>query len=295
MRILILHNPGAGSGDDLDEATLVGAFERAGHAAGYHSLKEGGDFAAAAGRADVVVVAGGDGTVGKVARGLGDAWPRLAILPLGTANNIARAIGSEVELDAMAAGIADWRERGFNIGVVEGPWTPRRFLESVGVGALAETVAAGNARDHEGEAKRRFGEEAPPHFLREAQPRDWRVTADGTELPGDLLFVEVLNVPIAGSGLRLASGEWRVSDGLLDVVTLRAAGREALARWAETDRSRVPETTDRIQARRVELDWADGALRIDDDCPEHPGGTVRLTVTLAEERLRVLVPPTREE
>jgi diacylglycerol kinase (ATP) len=294
MRILILHNPGAGGGN-LDADALVGAFGRAGHAADYRSLKEEGDFTEAAERAEVVVVAGGDGTVGKVVRRLGGCWPRLAILPLGTANNIARAIGAEVELDAVAEGLAGWRERAFNIGLVEGPWQRRLFLESVGVGALAEMVAAGNARDHDGEAKRRFGEEAPPRFLREAPPRDWRATADGTALPGDLLFIEVLNVPIAGSGFRLARGEWRVGDGMLDVVTLREAGRERLAGWAETDRSSVPEAIDRMPARRVELDWTGGALRIDDDCPEHPGGTVRLAVTLAEERLRVLVPPGTED
>lgn len=290
MRILILHNPGAGGGN-LDRATLIGAFERAAHTIEYRSLKEADDFTEAAASSEVVVVAGGDGTVGKVVRRLGDCCPRLAILPLGTANNIARAMGSQVDVDVMADGIGGWRERSFNIGVVEGPWPRRLFLEGVGVGAVAEIVAAGNARDHDGEAKRRFGEEAPPRFLREAQPCDWQASADGTALPKDLLFIEVLNVPIAGSGFRLAWGAWRVGDGMLDVVTLRAAERERLAQWAEGDRNRVPQAIDRMPARRVEFDWSGGALRIDDDIPEHPGGTVRIAVTLAQEQLRVLVPP----
>ena len=252
MRVLILHNPGAGGGN-CDGSTLVAAFERAGHAVVY--LETGAEgLAPAAAEVELVVLAGGDGTIGKAVRGLGGSWPRLAILPLGTANNIARALGVDASIEAIASGLEQWEEDGFDVGVVEGPWERRLFLESVGVGAFAEVVAEGNARKLEGEAKRRFGQEAPARFLREAAPRDWRATADGAVLPNDLLLIEMLNVPIEGPGLRLAAGRGRSGDGMLDVVTLRAAGREALARWTETDRSELPEPVECRTALSIEFE-----------------------------------------
>jgi diacylglycerol kinase (ATP) len=293
MRVLILHNPGAGGGN-CNAGMLIAAFEAEGHAVDYRSTKAAPDWTEAAGQAEVVVVAGGDGTIAKVVRVLGDNWPLLAILPLGTANNIARALGVWANAAAVAAGLASWPDRGFNVGMVDGPWERRLFLEGVGVGAFADLVAEGNARDVEGEEKREFGDAAPARILREAAPRDWRATADGAPLPPDLLLIEMLNVPIAGPGLRLVRGRGRTGDGMLDVVTLRAEAREAMARWTEGDRERPPEAAERRTARRIEFEWAGGALRIDDDCPEHPGGKVRVAVTLADERLRVLVPPDGE-
>lgn len=65
----------------------------AGHDIVYRSTREPG-WEKAIADADLVAVAGGDGTVGKALTALGDIEPPLiAVLPLGSANNIARALG----------------------------------------------------------------------------------------------------------------------------------------------------------------------------------------------------------
>ena len=53
--------------------------------------------------ADLVVAAGGDGTVATAARVLAGRKIPLAILPLGTANNIARSLNSDGPLDTLVA------------------------------------------------------------------------------------------------------------------------------------------------------------------------------------------------
>ena len=82
------------------------AARKAGLPTTYQSIKDK-DFKAALGENwDLVLVAGGDGTVAKVARCLVDRDIAhripIAILPVGTANNIARSLGIEGEVGGPA-------------------------------------------------------------------------------------------------------------------------------------------------------------------------------------------------
>ena len=88
----LLHNPKAGRGE-YSEKNLKRALRAAGHKVDYHSTKERGWKKAIASAKGLIVVAGGDGTVGKVARELIGRKTSLSVLPLGTANNLARALG----------------------------------------------------------------------------------------------------------------------------------------------------------------------------------------------------------
>jgi diacylglycerol kinase (ATP) len=93
----------------------------------------------------VVLVAGGDGTVAKVARCLvdRDAAHRIpiAILPVGTANNIARSLGIEGEVGGLLSGLSNAKTRYLDVGLARGPWGERNFLEAVGCGSIAEAIA----------------------------------------------------------------------------------------------------------------------------------------------------------
>src|SRR4030095_11007921 len=66
--------------------------------------------------ADFVVVGGGDGTVSSVARAMAGAATPIAVLPLGTANNIAKCLGVHC---SWRHAIANWRfdsRRDFEFG-----------------------------------------------------------------------------------------------------------------------------------------------------------------------------------
>src|SRR5881396_3389116 len=92
MRIILMHNPKAGRGNHARKE-LMAALANAGHHAIYQSTKKSDYKKALKKSVDVVLAAGGDGTVGKVGRELIDSGVPLGVLPLGTANNLACSLG----------------------------------------------------------------------------------------------------------------------------------------------------------------------------------------------------------
>src|ERR671919_93707 len=88
MKVTLVYNPGAGTDEQLSADELLGMIRRAGHTAILKSAKND-DWSSVLERpGDIVAVAGGDGTVGKVANCLLGKDIPIAVLPLGTANNI---------------------------------------------------------------------------------------------------------------------------------------------------------------------------------------------------------------
>ena len=95
VKTLLIHNPKAGS--KLPSAAELTRDAKAAQLDPiYQDIKGRGFKAALAKKWDLVIVAGGDGTVTKVARELKNRKTPLAILPSGTANNIASSLGVSV-------------------------------------------------------------------------------------------------------------------------------------------------------------------------------------------------------
>src|SRR4051794_13982839 len=91
-RATLIHNEKAGD-KRHNRAALVALLEGAGYAVAYFAAKHS-DLAEALGHpAELVVAAGGDGTVARVVAQARSDGPPIAVLPLGTANNIATSLG----------------------------------------------------------------------------------------------------------------------------------------------------------------------------------------------------------
>src|SRR5438270_14040835 len=91
-RATLIHNDKAGDRRH-SRAGLIELLERAGYSVAYFPAKHS-DLAEALGHpAEIVVSAGGDGTVARVAREARAEGPPTAILPLGPANNISHSLG----------------------------------------------------------------------------------------------------------------------------------------------------------------------------------------------------------
>jgi lipid kinase YegS len=199
-----------------------------GHTVYPHLTFEGGDarrFAReAAGRgAELVVAAGGDGTINEVVNGLND-WaeaegrdemPRLGVVPLGTANDFAG--GLHVPKDPEEALLVGVRGTGYpvDLATVNG----RCFLNVSTGGFGAE--ATDEASD---ELKRMLGPIAyvftgVKKFVT-LHPSTARFTSGGETLhDGDFLIFAVGNARRTGGGVRLTS-EADLSDGLLDLCVV---------------------------------------------------------------------------
>jgi YegS/Rv2252/BmrU family lipid kinase len=89
---------------------------------------------------DLVVAAGGDGTIAEVARGLAGSPARLGIIPLGTANVLAQELGLSFAPRAVAASLAFGRTRAIWPGIASGSAGSRLFVQMLGIGFDAQVV-----------------------------------------------------------------------------------------------------------------------------------------------------------
>ena len=231
---------------------------------------------------DIVAAAGGDGTIGRAARRLAGTGVPLAILPLGTANNIARSVGTSTDIDALIEGWTNARRIRVDLGVVTGPWGARFFVEGVGSGLLPTAIS---------EAKRRDDfDDLPAHtqvvegittvndVLSRLQPAQWTIVADGERTTQEFLLVEVLNLGAIGPNLVLSPGA-NPSDGLFRVVMAGEQHREELARYLQgliDGRNDTPSLMSQ-PARQVMLEGA-SEVHVDDEVCSAEGRTIEMHV-----------------
>src|SRR5262245_7283909 len=145
MRTLLLHNPTAGASHP-NHVELTDQLKQAGFAPVYQSTKDKAWKDVLKERWDLVVVAGGDGTVARAARALWNRKVALAIVPVGTANNIARALGLDGDPETIVPRLPFATARKLDIGLACGPWGERRFLEAVGFGLIAKAISQSGPR-----------------------------------------------------------------------------------------------------------------------------------------------------
>jgi len=239
--------------------------------------EHGGGLArrAAAARVGLVFAVGGDGTVRACANALAGTGVRLAIVPRGTANLTAHALGIPHRLDAALAAGFDGPDRVIDLGMADGAG----FTAMAGIGLDAAVVGATRRL-----LKLRLGwfayaEAGLAHLT--GSPTRFTIRLDG----GDPLERRARSVVVGNAGF-LPGGfallpDARPDDGLLDVGILGPAslpdwlrvGYRVLRRSRRDDRH-----LERLRARRVEI-TADAVLpRQADGEIIGPGRSLTVTV-----------------
>src|SRR5690606_29829935 len=107
--------------------------------------------------------------------------------------------------------------------------------------------------------------------LAAAEPSRPGLVVDGSELGGEWLLVEMLNIAYAGPGLQLAP-DADPGDGLLDLMCLAAERRTEALDWLEVAEGRGPAPASLRRCRSVRFGWDGGPLRIDDAEPDPAAG-----------------------
>ncbi|WP_439595141.1 diacylglycerol/lipid kinase family protein [Falsiroseomonas sp.] len=293
MKLLLLHNDSAGAGD-VSATRLQAAFREAGFAVTYRAQGQARLAAADLRAADVLVVAGGDGTVAGALRDYRGEVPRFAIVPLGTANNIATSLGlTGCSPEAIAAGLREGRDQPVDIARLRRAEGEADIVEGLGAGAIAAAIQAADRDDLPGETNHHRCLRLIPDFIARAEPGDWEVRVDGVALPRDLLLVEVMNGPLIGPNLQPAALA-QPGDGLLDVAFLRPEGRAALlramARSEEEGGIPRPLPLEHVRGREVTLRLRDTVLRLDDDFETLGAEPQEMTLTLTRPPVHILLP-----
>ncbi len=287
MRVLLLHNPTAGE-STVAAPDLTGAFQDAGHDVRYRSTEPSWQDALD-GPFDVVVVAGGDGTVREAAIALVDHHRNdlpLSIVPTGVANNIARSLRSGVGPQEIAVGLNQARRVRLPIGSARAPWGSQRFVESAGVGLapllegpVEPTIAAGAARLQ--------------RLLETARLQHITVEVDGRDASGEYYLVLAINTRSIGPQLELVSPTDAAHPSLRVLLvgeSERAMLSEALTRICRGERGTVPLSA--LPAGEVVVGWLKGQGHLDDAAwPGNGHGDGRVTLII-ETTLPVLVPDT---
>lgn len=225
---------------DAVGARLADAFARNGRSLDVE-IVAGEDLIAALERAEVdaeidaIVAGGGDGTVSAAA---GAAWrggKALGVLPAGTMNLFARALGLPLDLDQAIAALATAAPAAIDIATADG----RPFVHQVSIGLQPETVRARRAFEYQGRIGKMWASlRAAIRTFRQAPTMRVGLHFGGDTVRGRFSFVAVTNNPYGEGHMPYPD---RLDTGLLGVY------------WAERLRSR--------QAARLAADLLRGQWR----------------------------------
>ena len=233
MSIVAIINPISGAGADRGAAArrvaLVDAeAKRRGLTADIHLTERAGharELAAssAASNVDLVIVWGGDGTLNEAGAGLIGSGTTLGLVPAGSGNGLAAALGTPREPLAALALAFDGETRTIDAGMI----AERPFFNIAGIGFDARVAALFNARG----AGRRGGWPYIVIGVREGcrySGVQYTIDLDGDRRSVKALLISFANGREYGIGARIAPLA-QLDDGLLDATIVET--RPVLTRF----------------------------------------------------------------
>ena len=180
---------------------------------------------------DCAVVGGGDGTLNAAALGVIETGLPLGVLPLGTANDLARTLDIPFDLDGAAQVIADGRTRRIDLGLVNG----EPFFNVASIGLSAEL-----AQKLTGNIKRRFGRLGyalvAMNVLAHAKPFRATIASETETVQVRTLQIAVGNGRFYGGG-NAVEKDAAIDDQHLDLYSLEFERAWKLALMARSFRS----------------------------------------------------------
>ncbi len=292
MHTLLVFNPNAGQAEALESelAAAAAVWREAGWQVEVQPTLAAGDgqrlarLAAEQGY-DLVVAAGGDGTINEVINGLVGSRTALAPLPLGTMNVWARELRLPLQPRAAAAAILDWEPHPIDLGRAGN----RYFLLMAGIGFDAAITAGVRPAE-----KRRFGALAyvwrgieQALSVRGARAR---LTLDGRPIRGRVLMVVVGNTQLYG-GLVKITHRACINDGLLDVCVIKGENGLSALRSFFAILSRRQGHDPEIQYYRARVLTVAARPPLPVQVDGDPIGFTPMTFEVAPGALRALLPP----
>ena len=225
--IPVILNTGAGTASEGDE--LAARIREAFAAAGLEiQVMPGADISLLARRAareghDIVVAAGGDGTVNAVAAHVAGTKSALAVVPMGTLNHFARDAGIPLDIDGAVRIIAANHRERVDVGAVNG----RIFVNNSSIGLYPTMVIRRENRRRQGSGKWTALFWASLTVLRRHPMLDLTLKANGsvTHQRTPLVFIGNNEYTVEGLEAGKRNG---MQDGKLAIYVTRRHGRRGL-------------------------------------------------------------------
>jgi diacylglycerol kinase (ATP) len=298
MKITFLHNPTAGY-NQPEKAEILDALKKAGfEEVQYCSTKENDYKKILELPTDLIFVAGGDGTLGKISKHLKNTEIPIALLPFGTANNIAKTLNFYDRADELIKNILKAEKKPFNIGLLKSQGSEKEFLESVGFGLFSSAMKANEDKksklpeepDSRGE-ELQFDLEVVKSHLKNYHAEDYKIFVDKKDFSGKYLLLEVMNIKYIGPNLDLAL-EADTGDGFLEVVFLREEDKSDFINYLENKISGISTKPklQTIKGKVIEIYQHPNLLHIDDKDQEVEKNEI-IRIELSNKNLNVLIRP----
>lgn len=295
-RCKLFHNPGAGH-EDHDRKELVSLIESNGFVCSYASVKEKGWENIDPG-VEFLVVAGGDGTVRRVGkmlmkRKLLEGNLPLALLPLGTANNIAATLDLTGSTESLVRSWHKNKRKKFDVGRLYSPGDSTFFLESYGYGLfpyLVKEMQSKKKVEQTPEEGMQATLEELHRLIDVYKPRECHLQVDGIDHSGFYFLAEIMNTRSIGPNLFLAPGS-DPGDGMLEVMVVREKDKDLFSSYV-ADRIHGKEGKfpfETIKGKLITISWGGTHVHVDDEIVEMKKG-IEVGIEIKPGLLEFLVP-----
>lgn len=292
----IIHNPGSGD-ERYSKNDLEKMIESAGLKCRYLSTKEEG-WKNIPEKTDVIIVAGGDGTVKKVSkilleRQLLDKTLPIALLPLGTANNIAKTLNVPAEPEKLINVLKHAARKDFDVGRIENIDSAPFFLESLGFGIfpyLMQQMEKKYDGDNGGDAAAeiQFALQMLHDTVTTYEAKECKLTVDGTDHSGRFILAEIMNIRSIGPNLVLAPLA-DPGDGEFEVVLVPESQKTKFAAFIKEmmEGSKATYTFHTLKGSKINIQWSGSQVHVDDKIVKVEKGT-DITVEVKRSLLQFL-------
>jgi len=237
-KIHLVYNPTAGA-EEHESEHLIGLLQAAGYRCDYSSSKKK-ILKKIASDVKYIVVAGGDGTIRKTVLELLDKKLKykrpFAILPLGTANNIASSLAIEENLRLNVDAWKKEKLQKLDIGIARTRKEEEHFIESFGFGLFPALIrwmqeqTRAIPENPDDEVKQAHN--ALLHLAKHYEPIAATILLDGREVSDEFLMIELLNISRLGPKLQLAKNA-DPGDGMLELILIKAKQRPLIIKYLE--------------------------------------------------------------
>jgi len=268
----ILHNPNAGK-QEHTKKKLMSLVKENGFDCGYSSTKNI-NWKKVKPDSDFLIIAGGDGTVRDIAVNLINkkkAIQKLPILllPLGTANNIAKSLGIEGHIDGIIKNISKRNLKKFDVGMIKGRKKEMIFLESFGFGVFPELMKKMKkleSDDATPEENIKTALEQLHDIVMKYPAKPFTVVIDGVPTTDHYIMIEIMNISSIGPNLNL-SPKSDPGDGEFELVMIPESQREEFASYISYKISGIEKTfvSIVIKGKNISLATPAGYMHTDDE------------------------------